>query len=133
MKYLLLLAVSMIFFSCTKSKKIEKTIVGTWNISEFYNSIQTSTFYGDTTVYNIGSLTFNEAGTGKWEVPGFNTDSFTWTNDSKNIYLVKNNPYNSKDTLEIVEFSKNKMIVKSTDTENVTGITTFHYVYTLIK
>lgn len=124
---------SVIFFSCTKTKKIEKTIVGTWNISEFYNSQQSSTSFVDTTVYNIGSLTFNKAGTGKWEIPGFNTDSFTWTNDSENIYLVKNNPSNSKDTLEIVEFSKNKIIVKSMDTENVTGLITFRYEYTLNK
>lgn len=133
MKYILLLFVSVIFFSCTKTKKIEKTIVGTWNISEFYNSQQSSTSFVDTTVYNIGSLTFNKAGTGKWEIPGFNTDSFTWTNDSENIYLVKNNPSNSKDTLEIVEFSKNKIIVKSMDTENVTGLITFRYEYTLNK
>lgn len=133
MKYILLLSASVIFFSCTKTKKIEKTIVGTWNISEFYNSQQSSTSFVDTTVYNIGSLTFNKAGTGKWEIPGFNTDSFTWTNDSENIYLVLNNPYNSKDTLEIVEFSKNKIIVKSMDTENVTGLITFRYEYTLNK
>jgi hypothetical protein len=133
MKYILLLSVSVIFFGCTKTKKIEKTIVGTWNISELYLSEQSSTSFLDTTVYNVGSLTFNKAGTGKWEIPGFNTDSFTWTNDSENIYLVKNNPSGSKDTLEIEEFSKNKIIVKSTDTENVTGLITFNYKYTLIK
>ena len=133
MKYILILPLLAIFLSCTKSKKIEKSIVGTWNISEFYNSQQSSTSFVDTTVYNVGSLTFNKAGTGKWEIPGFNTDSFTWTNDSENIYLVLNNPYNSKDTLEILEFSKNKIIVKSMDTENATGLITFLYKYTLNK
>jgi hypothetical protein len=137
MKYILLLSTSLILLSCSKSKKIEKNVIGTWNISEFYNSIQTttqtSTYFSDTTVYNIGTLTFKNDGTGKFDVPSFNTDSFKWTNDKENIYLEFNNS-TQLDTLEIIESSKNKLILHTTDIGYpFSGIEKYQYKYTLTK
>jgi hypothetical protein len=137
MKYIFLLSASLILLSCSKSKKNEKNVIGTWNISEFYNSIQTttqsSTYFSDTTVYNIGTLTFKSDGTGKFDVPSLNTSSFKWTNDKENIYLEFNNS-TQLDTLEIIESSKNKLILHSTDIGYTSsGTEKYQYKYTLTK
>ena len=137
MKYILLLTASLILLSCSKSKKIEKNVIGTWNVSEFYNSMQittqTSTYFSDTTVYNIGSLTFKNDGTGKFDIPFLNTSTFKWTNDKENIYLEFNSS-TQLDTLEIIETSKNKLILHSTDIGYTSsGIEKYQYKYTLIK
>jgi hypothetical protein len=111
MKYLFLLSASLILLSCSKSKKVEKNIIGSWNISEFYNSLQTitqdSTYFSEGTAYNIGSLTFKNDGTGKFDVPSLSDDSFNWSNDKENIYIESNN---YKDTFKIIEISKDKLI-----------------------
>jgi hypothetical protein len=135
MKYIFLLSASIILISCSKSKKVEKNIIGTWNISEFYNSLQiiapTSTYFSDTTVYNIGSLTFENDGTGKFDVPSFSDDSFNWTNDKENIY-IESNYY--KDTFKIIEISKDKLIFTVHESGmSSSGLEIYNYKYTLIK
>ncbi len=137
MKYIFILSASLILLSCSKSKKIEKNVIGIWNISEFYYSVQTttqdSTYFSDATAYNIGTLTFKNDGTGKFDVPNFNTNSFKWTNDKDNIYIEFNNS-TQLDTLEIIESSKNKLIFQETDIGYpLAGIEKIQYKYTLTK
>jgi hypothetical protein len=134
MKYILLLAVSVIFFSCTKAKKIEKTIVGTWNISEFSISSKTPTFSGDTTLYNMGYLMFNKNGTGKFDAPSWCTDSFSWKNDKDNIYIVFDFDNFYKDTFKIIDFSKTKLIIESMDSvNNQSANESYKYKYNLTR
>ena len=132
MKYILLFTASIFLFSCTKAKKNEKNIVGTWNISEFYNSYETPTYYGDTSVYGLGQLIFNNDGTGKFDAPLWSTDSFSWTNDKNYIYLEFN--INDKDTLKITDISKTNMILEDTDSiYSISGFEKYKYKYTLTK
>jgi hypothetical protein len=137
MKYIFLLSASIILLSCSKSKKIEKNVIGKWNLSEFYNSIETtsqnSTFFADSTYYNIGSITFNDDGTGKFDVPYLNTSTFKWTNDIEYFYLEFDNS-TPPDTLEIIESSKNKLILHSSDVVFTSSSTEkYQYNYTFTK
>lgn len=130
MKIGFIFSISILLFACSKSNKIEKIIPGNWNVVEFYNSVQSPSSFNDTTVFNVGNLIFENNGTGEWAILGLNTNSFTWKNDAQYVYLTSNN---NMDTLQIVEYSKNKLVLQSTDVENVNGLTTFHYIYTLTK
>jgi hypothetical protein len=135
MKYIFLLSTSLILLSCSKSKKVEKNIIGSWNISEFYNSLQTitqdSTYFSEGTAYNIGSLTFKNDGTGKFDVPSLSDDSFNWSNDKENIYIESNN---YKDTFKIIEISKDKLIFTEHESGmSSSGLEIYNYKYTLIK
>jgi hypothetical protein len=136
MKYIFLLSTSLILLSCSKSKKVEKNVIGTWNLSEFYYSLnytsQTETIFSDTTVYNVqGNLAFNSNGTGKFDIPSFYDDSFNWTNDKENIYIETNNDI---DTFNIIEISKNKLIIQMQGSGmSSTGLESYVYRYTLTK
>ena len=136
MKYIFLLSTSLILLSCSKSKKVEKNVIGTWNLSEFYYSLnytsQTETIFSDTTVYNVqGNLAFNSNGTGKFDIPSFYDDSFNWTNDKENIYIETNNDI---DTFNIIEISKNKLIIQMQESGmSSTGLESYVYRYTLTK
>jgi hypothetical protein len=135
MKYIFLLSASLILLSCSKAKKVEKNVIGTWNISEFYNSVQTttqdSTYFSDGTAYNIGSLTFNNDGTGNSNTTAWGNETFNWSNDKENIYLETNN---NIDTFKIIEISKNKLILHKTDIGYpLAGIEKHQYKYTLTK
>ncbi len=136
MKYIFLLSAFLILLSCSKSKKVEKNVIGTWNLSEFYYSLnytsQTETIFSDTTLYNVqGNLAFNSNGTGKFDIPSFNDNSFNWTNDKENIYIEINNDI---DTFNIIEISKNKLIIQMQESGmSSTGLESYVYRYTLTK
>jgi hypothetical protein len=130
MKKILFLSILIFFISCSKTKN-KKNISGTWNISEFYNSYQTPSYSGDTTVYNIGSLTFNNDGTGNSNTTAWGNETFNWSNDKENIYLESNN---NIDTFKIIEISKNKIILTMHESGmSSSGLENYNYKYTLTK
>lgn len=139
MKYIFLLFASLILLSCSKSKKVEKKIIGTWKVSEVYYlstiTSQTTNHSYDTTVYNLeGSFVFNSDGSGKFDVPSLSpVQYFNWTNDIENIYIEYNSNSN-KDTLKINESSKNKLILyQSYSAYSSSGLETTVNRYTLTK
>jgi hypothetical protein len=140
MKYILLLSASLILLSCSKTKKVEKNIIGSWNVSEVYLQTtitsQTTNQSNDTTAYNLeGSFEFYKNGTGKFDVPDLSSsvNLFNWSNDADNIYLTSS-ANNNIDTVQIIESSKNKLILFSKQSAySSSGLETYIFRYTLTK
>lgn len=130
-KFLLFLCI-FLFLSCDKSKKIKKEIPGVWGISELtiVQNYSNGNSY-DTVLKNFGTITYNSNGQGNYYIPGFNSESFSWTNNETSIFEISNGHL---DTMKIIDCSKNRLVIEDVDNENISGnINTFIYTYILEK
>lgn len=111
----LLLTALTIFSGCKKDEaKIEKWIVGTWNIDkyvqqDFENGILTS----ESESTNQGKIVFRKDGTGEDIGGNFMGSVFTWTNTDKTLTLTQGQKTTHYD---IESFSNSNFIFSITDT-----------------
>jgi len=121
--------------SCKKEDKIEKNLWkkgGEWNIESFVSKL-ISTYQPDLfdeTVYNIGTYTFNENGSGSYLITydGFSeTETFTYSNTEDKLTFIIDN---EAKVFDIIESEKNEIKISYTGNfyegiENSVGTRTY--------
>ncbi len=99
---LLLLVTALAFGACSKYTGTSTNLVGTWNISSMTERTYSGgTLQNDTTVYDLGTLTFNKAGDGLFSISSTSTGhastgTFDWFEQNSKVFI---NPINLTDSI----------------------------------
>ena len=101
-RILAIAALAAVFF--TGCMNLEKLLpnVGTWNMSEVNQKVyQDGTLATDTTIYDLGTITFNDDGTGSTTSDNQTTE-FTWSydGDAETITITEDSTVTTMDVLE---------------------------------
>jgi hypothetical protein len=130
-KYLFLSVLILSLISCSKEKRIERQLDGSWNIEEYLSSgynLDGSSSY-DTTVYNFGTFEFDKSSNkgststifdGQTEETNFN---YSITEDGKTINIKSEDGSNVK--FNILNYDKKKSMELynlSTDSKSSTTL-----------
>ena len=117
--------------SCSKEKTIKRHLIGDWTITKI--TIVETDSNGDQTTdlnENENQGTFNKDGTGSASISSSgNTrtvipDNFTWSNTKETLTIVDDDPSGDTYIFDIIEESKNDMIIKNTYNDQGTLVET---------
>lgn len=110
----LLLTVLIIFSGCRKDEvKIEKWIVGTWNMDKYVQETYSDgKLQGTSESTNQGKIEFRKDGTGTDIGGNFIGSDFTWTNTDKVLELTEG--LGNKTVYDIENFSKKDFVFSIT-------------------
>ena len=113
---LLLLTALTIFSGCRKDEvKIEKWIIGTWNMDKYVQETYSDgELQGTSESTNLGKIEFRKDGTGTDIGGNFIGSDFTWTNTDKVLELTEGT--GNKTVYEIEDFSKKAFVFSITHT-----------------
>ena len=127
-KYSMLCAILAITIAaCSKEKRIEKNLVGTWNITEVVTITTDNQGNTNQDTDNPGvTTTFNKGGTGTASSSGSGTNpfpsDFTWSNTDVKLTII--DTQNSQTLIfDILEYSKKEMKLNRNYTDVVSGDT----------
>lgn len=109
-----ILALSLVFVSCRKEeKKIEKWIVGTWELDRYVQQdYQNGELVSDSESVDQGKVKFNKDGTGDDIGGNFIGGDFEWSNTEETLTLITGA---GTTIYEIEEYSKSKFVFSLTD------------------
>ena len=124
---LALVSISLVIFSCSKEKAIEKSLYkngGEWNIdiynTEIFDQAADTLMYSEYTT-NAGSIEFYENGTVIWKITLSGTPNYSggnWTNSEDQITMIINGLVEFYD---LVEHSKEKISLTRNVIEDFDG------------
>lgn len=110
----LTLALSLVFVSCRKDeKKIEKWIVGTWELDRYVQQdFKDGNLADESESVDQGKVQFNKDGTGDDIGGNFIGGDFEWSNTDETLTLITGS---GSTIYDIDEFSESKFVFSLTD------------------
>lgn len=110
----LTLALSLVFVSCCKDeKKIEKWIVGTWELDRYVQQdFKDGNLADESESVDQGKVQFNKDGTGDDIGGNFIGGDFEWSNTDETLTLITGS---GSTIYDIDEFSESKFVFSLTD------------------
>lgn len=110
----MLVALSLVFVSCRKDeKKIEKWIVGTWELDRYVQQdFKDGNLADESESVDQGKVQFNKDGTGDDIGGNFIGGGFEWSNTNETLTLITGS---GTTIYDIDEFSESKFIFSLTD------------------
>lgn len=110
----MLVALSLVFVSCRKDeKKIEKWIVGTWELDRYVQQdYKDGELVDESESTDQGKVQFNKDGTGEDIGGNFIGGDFEWSNTDETLTLITGSGTTNYD---IDEFSESKFVFSLTD------------------